>query len=26
VLLTVLAVGIAAFGAYCFSWSRNARR
>ncbi|MGW6195918.1 DUF1206 domain-containing protein [Kribbella sp. NPDC055110] len=25
VLLTVLAVGIAAFGAYCFSWSRNAR-
>ncbi|MGW5193893.1 DUF1206 domain-containing protein [Kribbella sp. NPDC004138] len=26
VLLTLLAVGIAAFGAYCFSWSRNARR
>ncbi|GAA3120344.1 hypothetical protein JOF29_006499 [Kribbella aluminosa] len=26
VLLTVLAVGIAAFGGYCFSWSRNARR
>jgi hypothetical protein len=26
VLLTVLAAGIAAFGAYCFSWSRNARR
>jgi hypothetical protein len=25
VLLTVLAVGIAAFGAYCFSWSRNTR-
>ncbi|HEY3514091.1 DUF1206 domain-containing protein [Kribbella sp. NPDC051137] len=25
VLLTVLAIGIAAFGAYCFSWSRNAR-
>jgi hypothetical protein len=26
VLLTVLAAGIAAFGGYCFSWSRNARR
>ncbi|TDW95536.1 uncharacterized protein DUF1206 [Kribbella pratensis] len=26
VLLTVLAAGIAAFGVYCFSWSRNARR
>jgi Domain of Unknown Function (DUF1206) len=26
VLLTVLAIGIAAFGAYCLSWSRNARR
>lgn len=26
VLLTVLAVGIAAFGGYCFIWSRNARR
>ncbi|RZT28117.1 uncharacterized protein DUF1206 [Kribbella sp. VKM Ac-2569] len=26
VLLTVLAVGIAAFGVYCFGWSRNARR
>ena len=26
VLLTVLAIGIAAFGLYCFSWSRNARR
>jgi hypothetical protein len=26
VLLTVLAIGIAAFGGYCFSWSRNARR
>ncbi|GAA1699953.1 DUF1206 domain-containing protein [Kribbella yunnanensis] len=25
VLLTVLALGIAAFGAYCFVWSRNAR-
>jgi hypothetical protein len=25
-LLTVLAAGIAAFGGYCFSWSRNARR
>lgn len=26
VLLTVLAIGIAAFGGYCFIWSRNARR
>ena len=26
VLLTVLAAGIAAFGGYCFIWSRNARR
>lgn len=26
VLLTALAVGIAAFGGYCFIWSRNARR
>jgi hypothetical protein len=26
VLLTVLAVGIAAFGVYAFVWSRNARR
>jgi hypothetical protein len=26
VLLTVLAIGIAAFGAYCFSWSRNAKK
>ncbi len=26
VLLTVLAIGIAAFGGYCFVWSRNARR
>lgn len=26
VLLTVLALGIAAFGLYAFSWSRNARR
>jgi Domain of Unknown Function (DUF1206) len=26
VLLTVLALGIAAFGFYAFSWSRNARR
>lgn len=26
VLLTVLALGLAAFGLYCFSWSRNARR
>ncbi|WP_405056174.1 DUF1206 domain-containing protein [Kribbella sp. NBC_01505] len=25
ILLTVLALGIAAFGAYCFVWSRNAR-
>jgi hypothetical protein len=25
VLLTILAVGIAAFGAYAFAWSRNAR-
>lgn len=25
VLLTILALGIAAFGAYCFVWSRNAR-
>ncbi|MFB6719543.1 DUF1206 domain-containing protein [Kribbella sp. NPDC056345] len=25
VLLTVLALGIAAFGAYCFVWSRNAK-
>jgi hypothetical protein len=26
VLLTVLALGVAAFGLYCFSWSRNARK
>lgn len=26
VLLTVLAIGIAAFGVYAFAWSRNARR
>jgi hypothetical protein len=26
VLLTVLALGLAAFGLYCFSWSRNARK
>ncbi|MFF0344248.1 DUF1206 domain-containing protein [Kribbella sp. NPDC004875] len=26
ILLTVLAAGIAAFGGYCFIWSRNARR
>jgi hypothetical protein len=25
ILLTVLALGIAAFGAYCFAWSRNAK-
>ncbi|MFK4087642.1 DUF1206 domain-containing protein [Kribbella sp. NPDC020789] len=25
VLLTILALGIAAFGAYCFVWSRNAK-
>ncbi|GAA0606927.1 DUF1206 domain-containing protein [Kribbella sandramycini] len=25
VLLTVLALGIAAFGVYCFAWSRNAK-
>lgn len=26
VLLTVLALGFAAFGAYCFSWSQNAKK
>ena len=26
VLLTVLALGLAAFGLYCFSWSRNAKK
>ncbi|MER7243975.1 DUF1206 domain-containing protein [Kribbella sp. NPDC000426] len=26
VLLTVLALGVAAFGLYCFSWSRNAKK
>lgn len=26
VLLTVLAIGLAAFGLYCFGWSQNARR
>jgi hypothetical protein len=26
VLLTLMAVGIACFGVYCFAWSRNAKR
>ncbi|MGC4944570.1 DUF1206 domain-containing protein [Kribbella sp. DT2] len=26
VLLTIMAVGLACFGVYCFSWSRNAKR